>query len=81
MSSDLKDLLEQALQLPPEARAALASELLDSLDEEVDPNAEAAWADEIKRRIEDVDSGRVTTIPWSEVYDELIEIVNEPRES
>ncbi len=37
-------ILKDALALPTEARAALAGSLLDSLDGEVDEDAEAAWA-------------------------------------
>lgn len=52
-------LLQHALQLPPEARAALASLLLESLDETVDENAEAEWAVEIARRLQELDEGLV----------------------
>ena len=50
MKQDPNDLLKEALKLPPEARAALAGSLLDSLDQEVDENAEAAWQVEIDRK-------------------------------
>lgn len=61
-----KDLLHKVLRLSPEERAALAGTLIESLDEAVDPDAEAAWAREIAKRIEDLDSGKVRTVPWSE---------------
>lgn len=63
---DSKQLLVEALRLTDEERAALAGELLDSLDSEVDPDAEAAWAAEIRRRVNDLEAGRATTVPWSE---------------
>ena len=66
MKQDPNDLLKEALKLPPEARAALAGSLLDSLDQEVDENAEAAWHAEIDRRLRELDSGVVKPIPWSE---------------
>ena len=62
MPPDPVKLLEEALKLSPEARAALAASLLESLDED----AEAAWAAEIARRLHELDSGAVTPIPWSE---------------
>ena len=65
MASDTKKLLQEAMKLPGEARAALAGSLLDSLDETVDPHAESAWAEEIARRITEIDSGQTKTIPWS----------------
>jgi putative addiction module component (TIGR02574 family) len=69
MSPELDDLLKKAMSLPPEARAALASSLLDSLDEDesVAEDAEAAWQQEIARRMDEVRSGAVKTIPWHEV--------------
>jgi putative addiction module component (TIGR02574 family) len=66
MKQDSDDLLKEALKLPPEARAALAASLLDSLDQEVDEGAEAAWQKEIDRRLRELDSGAVKPIPWSE---------------
>ncbi len=52
--------------LPPEVRAALADSLLESLDAEIDPDAEDAWRTEIRRRLTDIDSGVVRMIPWDE---------------
>lgn len=60
------DILKEALNLPPEARAALAGSLLESLDQEVDEKAEAIWQTEIVRRLWELDSGNVKPIPWSE---------------
>jgi putative addiction module component (TIGR02574 family) len=63
---DSKQLLVEALRLTEEERAALAGELIDSLDSDVDPDAEAAWAAEIRTRVSDIEAGRAKTIPWSE---------------
>jgi putative addiction module component (TIGR02574 family) len=68
MKRDAAEILKDALALPTEARAALAGSLLESLDsEEVDEDAEAAWATEVNRRVAELDSGAVKTIPWAEV--------------
>ena len=67
MTEDLKSLLEKALKLPPEARAALAGSLLDSLDQEIDDNVEKAWSIEIAKRVSELQSGKVQPVPWSEV--------------
>jgi putative addiction module component (TIGR02574 family) len=64
---EASELLKQALTLPDKERAELASSLIDSLDPIVDHDAELAWQQEIARRLEDVESGRVKTIPWDEV--------------
>ncbi len=55
------------MSLPPEDRAALASSLIDSLDQTADEDAEIAWQQEISRRMDEIRSGKVKTIPWSEV--------------
>jgi putative addiction module component (TIGR02574 family) len=66
MTSDAKKLLDEALRLPPEARAALAGSLIESLDDTVDEDAEAEWAKEIQRRIAEIESGAVRMVPWAE---------------
>ena len=40
MKSEASKILEAALKLPPEARAAIAGSLIDSLDEAVDEDVE-----------------------------------------
>ena len=57
--------LDEVLRLPLEARAALVGHLLDSLDDAVDEDAESAWSKEIARRIDELDRGKVKTVPWS----------------
>ena len=66
MKNDSVELLKEALKLPPAARAALAGSLIDSLDQEIDEGAEAAWEVEIERRLAELNSGRVRPIPWAE---------------
>lgn len=61
-----KQLLVEALRLPEEERAALAGELIQSLETDVDADAEAAWAAEIHARLERVDAGAAKTITWAE---------------
>jgi putative addiction module component (TIGR02574 family) len=63
---DAKDLLQQALKLAPEARAALAGSLLESLDGVLDADAESAWSSEIARRVREVDEGDAKLVPWEQ---------------
>jgi putative addiction module component (TIGR02574 family) len=63
---DSRQLLAEALRLSEQERAALAGELIQSLETEVDPEAEAAWAAEIRARLGRVDGGTAKTVPWSE---------------
>ena len=65
MNPNHEKVLKEAFRLPTEARAALAGRLLESLDETVDEDVELAWSKEIARRIDDLDRGKVKTIPWS----------------
>ncbi|MDP3015952.1 MAG: addiction module protein [Deltaproteobacteria bacterium] len=66
MKQNIAKILKEALKLPPEARAALAGTLLDSLDETVDRDAESAWEAEIVMRLKEIDEGKVNLIPWAE---------------
>lgn len=67
MTRPASDILEEALALPPEARAEIASRLISSLDDGVDDDAEATWSAEIARRIRDIDNGTIRLVPWTEV--------------
>lgn len=76
MTQETSKLLKKALALPPEARAALANSLLDSLDETVDESAEEQWNLEIARRIEELDAGKVKPIPWADARRRVADILN-----
>jgi len=66
MTQEAAELLKKALALPPSERADLAGSLLESLEESLDPAVEAAWDEEVARRMADVDSGRVKPISLEE---------------
>ena len=76
MNEEIAELLKKALALPAAARAALAGSLLESLDETVDEGAEAAWQEEIARRIQELDSGRVKPIAWAKARRQVSAILN-----
>lgn len=76
MAQEISELLKKALALPAEARAALASRLLESLDDTVDTAAEEEWNKEIARRIEELDSGKVKPVPWPEARRQISAILN-----
>jgi putative addiction module component (TIGR02574 family) len=67
MSSQLEAVQAQALQLTPEERAQLADRLLASLFE--DSEVEDAWAAEVERRIEEIESGRSKLIPAADAIE------------
>ena len=72
---DIKQLEAEALKLARHERAGLAQALLHSLDEtpeDFDPvEHERAWAEEIRRRLDDWDKHPEIGIPEEEVFREL----------
>ncbi len=64
MTQEALELLQKALALPDNERAELAGNLVSSLDATVDPDVEAAWQQEVVRRLHEVQSGKAGTISW-----------------
>jgi putative addiction module component (TIGR02574 family) len=54
------------LALPMEERAELALELVDSLDEPEDEDAEEAWVDEIAARFTALRAGTAEVVPFAD---------------
>ena len=73
MTEDTKKLLTQVLALTEGERAALAATLIESLEEEEAGDIEASWELELKRRIDELDSGNGTTLSWTEVRKKILE--------
>jgi putative addiction module component (TIGR02574 family) len=71
MSDLAEELAQKARTLPPEDRARLAEELLASLHEGWDAEIEAAWDEEIRRRISEIESGTAKLVPAEEVFAEI----------
>ena len=61
------ELSAQAQALPPEDRARLAEELLASLDPR-ETEVEAAWDEELRRRIDEVERGTVQLVPADRAF-------------
>lgn len=68
-------LLEQALTLPADERALLASGLLASLDADVsDANdVDRLWSAETERRAAELDAGEVTLATWEQLLQRIDE--------
>ena len=79
MSRNVEDLLREASELPETQRAELAGRLLESLDGQSEEGVEAAWAEEVERRVRQLENGEVKTIPWEEVRASLYARLNEKR--
>ena len=74
MPNTLDAVVHDALILPTDQRLALARQLLESVDLEPEPGAEAAWEAEIVRRIARFKSGESKLIPAGEVFARLRQI-------
>jgi len=71
MPTSASHLFEEASHLDEGDRAALAGLLLESLNQPPSPGVEAAWAEEIERRVRQLDSGEIETVPWEDVKKRL----------
>lgn len=72
MATELKELFREALELTDNDRATLAGLLIESLEAPSDPDVESAWAEEAERRWQEIESGKVQTIPWEEIKAKLL---------
>jgi putative addiction module component (TIGR02574 family) len=68
MTREVSEVLEKALALSTQDRGLVIDRLIASLDEgPAEEGVEEAWADEIKRRVDEIRSGKVKMIPGEEV--------------
>ena len=74
MSATLEQVAEEALNLSSRDRAALTQILIQALDLEPAEDAaevQQAWQAEVEKRVDEIKSGRVKTIPAEEVFAKL----------
>lgn len=67
MADLIADLTERAKALAPEDRVRLAEEILATLDP-ADSDVNAAWDNEIRKRIAEIEEGSVELVPAHEVF-------------
>jgi putative addiction module component (TIGR02574 family) len=66
------DIIEKQIRaLSTSDKEALLRVLLEELDGPADPEVEAAWLEEVRRRDQDLDTGKVQAIPADEVFGRL----------
>ena len=83
MPRPLHEVEAEALQLPTQERGRLAGRLLQSLEPEpqdTPENIAKAWEEEIARRIEEMDAGRVESIPYQQVLAEMRALIDGYRQ-
>jgi putative addiction module component (TIGR02574 family) len=67
MPMTLDQIIEEARRLPREQVADLVDRLTLELHQTIDPSVEEAWKQETRRRLEEIESGRVQGVPGDEV--------------
>ena len=66
-----KQLLTEALKLPPVERAELVENLLTSFEFRSRKKIDALWAEEVEDRIDAFERGEMTAIPAKDVFIEI----------
>ena len=69
MPSSVEAIETEALQLSPTDRARLVERLIASLD--IDPTVEEAWATEVERRNDEIESGKTALLSGPETIAKL----------
>jgi putative addiction module component (TIGR02574 family) len=73
--------IAEVLALPEQDRAYLARQLIASLDETVDPEAETQWQEVIDRRSREIEEGKVSCRPVDQVVEDIRAKLNARRQS
>ena len=66
MSKAAQAVLDSALKLSDEERDEIIAGLIDSMDDDIEYPVDKEYAAELKRRIDDLASGKEKGIPWEE---------------
>lgn len=77
MTTLVEELSARAKALSDEDRARLAEELLASLDRAPEADADSAWAQEIHRRIAQIEAGTADLIPAEDVHAEARRLIRQ----
>ncbi len=75
MPMTLDQIIEEAHRLPREQVAELVDRLTPELHQTIDPSLEAAWKQETRRRLKEIESGSVQGVPGDEVSARIRKIV------
>jgi putative addiction module component (TIGR02574 family) len=76
MDAQAENVLRTALSLDATDRAEIAASLIQSLDSQRDEEVDAAWAQEINRRIDSLEKDEAELIPSEEVMRSMRERLN-----
>jgi len=62
---------EEALSLPADIRLTLVEKLITSLNLPIDKDIDRLWAEEVERRISQIEAGEVRLVPGEEVFSKI----------
>lgn len=72
VSTNYDSVLIAANQLPATERLRLIDALWDTVPADTELPLSDEWLAEIERRVEAIDSGRESTLPWTQIRDEAL---------
>jgi hypothetical protein len=75
MSWSVEKILEEAFKLDPKDRALVVAELSSSAGIATPGEVEAAWREEIARRVKSLEDGTAVLHDWDEVHEEISSIL------
>ncbi len=76
MASKINEIEKEIFQLPPRERALLAKHIISTLDEgEEDADADQLWFEEVRRRYNEYNEGKVKAKPAKKVFEEASRIL------
>ncbi|MEO7298657.1 MAG: addiction module protein [Verrucomicrobiota bacterium] len=76
----IRALEKEVLDLPPRSRVRFAEKIIESVDDFTSSEIEAAWSDEIGRRVKEIESGETKGIPASAVMTKARRALHEIRQ-
>ena len=76
----IRALEKEVMDLPPRSRVRFAEKIIESVDDFTSSEIEAAWSDEIGRRVKEIESGKAKGTPASEVMTKVRRALNEIRQ-
>ena len=76
MIRSTEEVISEVMSLPPDARAIVADRLLMSLDSPRRKEIDILWAEEVERRVRQIETGEVKPIPGEDVFKEIRDDLN-----
>jgi putative addiction module component (TIGR02574 family) len=70
--TDFSSILSAAQQLPEQDRLRLIDALWETVPPETDAPFSEEWAEEIERRVAELEAGTAQTVPWSLIREEAL---------